>query len=125
VKKTRKHCTAEEKVAILRRHLLEQAPFSQPCDGLGLQPAVFHRWQKGFFGNGLQFFARDFPEFIRIAGMTHVPRAPYQTLYCFTPSILLRWPNPRHSQQSLADAGKIPGWHRIHVRASDRGRPAG
>ncbi len=38
---------AEEKVAILRRHLLEQVPISELCDRQGLQPTVFYRWQKG------------------------------------------------------------------------------
>jgi len=52
VKKPRKHYTAEEKVAILRRHLLEQEPVSKLCDELGLQPTVFYRWQKEFFDNG-------------------------------------------------------------------------
>ena len=37
MKKQRKHYTAEEKVAILRRHLLEQEPVSKLCDELGLQ----------------------------------------------------------------------------------------
>jgi hypothetical protein len=32
MKKQRKHYTPEEKVAILRRHLLEQAPISELCD---------------------------------------------------------------------------------------------
>src|SRR6266403_99538 len=48
LKKQRKHYTAEEKVAILRRHLLEKEPISQLCDELGLQPTVFYRWQKEF-----------------------------------------------------------------------------
>ena len=52
MKKTRKHYTAEEKVAILRRHLLEQEPVSKLCDELGLQPTVFYRWQKELFENG-------------------------------------------------------------------------
>ena len=50
--KQRKHYTPEEKVAILRRHLLEQVPISELCDKHGLQPAVFYRWQKEFFENG-------------------------------------------------------------------------
>ena len=45
MKKTRKHYMAEEKVAILRRHLLEQAPISSLCDEMRLQPTVFYRWQ--------------------------------------------------------------------------------
>jgi transposase-like protein len=56
VKKQRKHYTAEEKVAILRRHLLEQEPVSQLCDQFGLQPTVFYRWQKEFFENGAAAF---------------------------------------------------------------------
>jgi transposase len=56
MKKTRKHYTAEEKVAILRRHLLEQEPISKLCDELGLQPTVFYRWQKEFFENGAAAF---------------------------------------------------------------------
>jgi len=56
MKKQRKHYTPEEKVAILRRHLLEQAPISELCDKQGLQPTVFYRWQKEFFENGAAAF---------------------------------------------------------------------
>ena len=48
MKKQRKHYTPEEKVAILRRHLVEGVPISDLCDELGLQPTVFCRWQKEF-----------------------------------------------------------------------------
>ena len=56
MKKPRKHYTGEEKVAILRRHLLEKEPISKLCDELGLQPTVFYRWQKEFFENGAAAF---------------------------------------------------------------------
>ena len=56
MKKSRKHYTGEEKVAILRRHLLEKEPISKLCDELGLQPTVFYRWQKEFFENGAAAF---------------------------------------------------------------------
>jgi len=56
VKKTRKHYTPDEKVAVLRRHLLNQEPISKLCDELGLQPTVFYRWQKEFFENGAAAF---------------------------------------------------------------------
>ena len=46
MRKERKHYTAEEKVAILRRHLLDKVPVSDLCEELGLQPTVFYRWQK-------------------------------------------------------------------------------
>ena len=56
MKKPRKHSTPEEKVAILRRHLLEQEAVSKLCDELGLKPTVFYRWQKEFFENGAVAF---------------------------------------------------------------------
>lgn len=56
MKKARKHYAAEYKVAILRRHLLEQKPVSKLCDELGLQPTVFYCWQKEFFDNGAAAF---------------------------------------------------------------------
>jgi len=52
VKQTRKHYTPDEKVAVLRRHLLNQEPISKLCDELGLQPTVFYRWLQEFFENG-------------------------------------------------------------------------
>ena len=56
MKKQRRHYTPEEKVAILRRHLLEKEPISTLCDELGLRPTVFYRWQKEFFENGAAAF---------------------------------------------------------------------
>jgi transposase len=52
----RKHYTGEEKVAILRRHLLDKVPVSDLCEEHGLQPTVFYRWQKEFFENGAAAF---------------------------------------------------------------------
>jgi transposase-like protein len=54
---SRRHFTAQEKVAILRRHLLEKTPISDLCDQLGLNPTLFYRWQKEFFENGHAAFA--------------------------------------------------------------------
>jgi transposase-like protein len=56
MKKDRKHYMAEEKVSILRRHLLDKVPVSELCEELGLQPTVFYRWQKEFFENGAAAF---------------------------------------------------------------------
>ncbi len=61
MKKQRNHYTPEEKVAILRRHLLDKEPISQLCDELGLQPTVFYRWQKEFFENGAGAFQQKKP----------------------------------------------------------------
>ena len=56
MKKQRKQYAPEEKVAILRRHLLQKEPVSKLCDEVGLQPTVFYRWQKEFFENGAAAF---------------------------------------------------------------------
>ena len=56
MRKQRKHYTAEEKVAVLRRHLIDNEPVSKLCDQLVLQPTVFYRWQKEFFENGAAAF---------------------------------------------------------------------
>ena len=61
MRKQRKNYTAEEKVAILRRHLLDKEPISKLCDELGLQPTVFYRWQKQFFENGAAAFEQKAP----------------------------------------------------------------
>ncbi len=58
MRKPRKNYTAEEKVAILKRHLVEKTPVSDLCDELGLNPNVFYNWQKLFFENGAAAFAR-------------------------------------------------------------------
>ena len=52
MRKQRRHFTAEEKIAILRRHLIDKVPVSDLCDEHGLQPTVFYRWQKDLFENG-------------------------------------------------------------------------
>jgi hypothetical protein len=51
MRKERKHYTAEEKVAVLRRHLLDKVPVSDLCEELSLKPMAFYRWQKEFFEN--------------------------------------------------------------------------
>lgn len=56
MKKQRKRYTAEEKVAVLKRHLLEQVPVSDLCEETGIHPTVFYRWQKDFFENGAGLF---------------------------------------------------------------------
>lgn len=52
----RKHFTPEEKVSILRRHLIEKVPISTLCEEAGIQPSLFYTWQKQFFENGAAAF---------------------------------------------------------------------
>ncbi len=54
--KARSNHTPEEKVAILRAHLLDDVPVSNLCDEHGLYPTLFYRWQKQFFENGTAAF---------------------------------------------------------------------
>jgi transposase len=48
----RRHFSGPEKVAALKRHLVEKVPVSDLCDELGITPNLFYRWQKEFFENG-------------------------------------------------------------------------
>src|SRR5512139_1414379 len=53
----RKNYSPQEKVAILKRHLVERVPVSDLCDEHGLHPTVFYRWQKEFFEKGAMAFS--------------------------------------------------------------------
>ncbi len=55
----RKRFTAEEKVKLLRLHLVEKEPVSDICDRHGLNPNVFYHWQKQFFENGTAAFEQS------------------------------------------------------------------
>ena len=55
----RKHYSAQDKVAILRLHLLEKKPVSDLCDQYGMHPSQFFRWQKEFFENGAAAFENN------------------------------------------------------------------
>lgn len=57
MKRTRRKFSGQEKVAILRRHLLEHVPISEVCEQAGIQPTQFYEWQKRFFENGATAFA--------------------------------------------------------------------
>jgi transposase len=52
----RRHLTPQEKIAALKRHLLEGVPVSTVCDQLGIAPTMFYRWQKEVFENGHTVF---------------------------------------------------------------------
>ena len=54
----RRKFTGEEKMAILRRHLVEKMPVSDVCDQAGINPTLFYRWQKELFENGAAAFSR-------------------------------------------------------------------
>jgi len=63
MRKKRHNYTPEEKVSILRRHLVERIAVSDLCDEYQLQPTTFYLWQKQFFENGAAaFVSNDRPQ---------------------------------------------------------------
>jgi transposase len=54
----RKHVNADQKVAILKRYLVEKTPISDLCDEYGIQPSQVYQWQKVLFENGAAAFER-------------------------------------------------------------------
>jgi len=54
----RKHLTPDQKVAVLKRYLVEKAPISDLCDEYGIQPSQVYQWQKVLFENGASAFER-------------------------------------------------------------------
>lgn len=55
-RKPRRSYSPAEKVAILRRHLIEKTPVSALCEEHQLNPNVFYLWQRQFFENGAAAF---------------------------------------------------------------------
>ena len=59
MRKKRKTYTPDEKVGIIRKHLVDGVAVSDLCDEHGLHPTVYYRWQKGFFEGGAAAFAKE------------------------------------------------------------------
>jgi transposase-like protein len=55
-KKSRKYYTPEEKIALLRKHLVEKVAVSQICEEQGLQVSLFYAWLRQFFEKGAVVF---------------------------------------------------------------------
>ena len=54
--KKRCHFTAEEKVALIRKHLIDKIPISELCDENKITASRFYGWMKIFFDNGKDAF---------------------------------------------------------------------
>jgi transposase-like protein len=50
-KRHRRNRSTEEKVAILREHLVDKTPVSDVCEKNELQPSVFYQWQRQVHDN--------------------------------------------------------------------------
>jgi len=55
----RRHFSPEDKIKILRQHLLEGQPISEVCQKHQIIPTQFYQWQKTFFENGAAAFAKQ------------------------------------------------------------------
>ena len=54
----RRHFSPQQKVAIVKAHLVDGVPISDLCDRHHIQPAQFYQWQKQLFENGSVAFER-------------------------------------------------------------------
>ena len=54
----RRHFSPQDKVKILREHLVDRKPISEVCEKHQIQPTLFYNWQKTFFENGAAAFER-------------------------------------------------------------------
>jgi len=56
--RSRRHFTAQEKAAVVKRYLVDKTPVSDLCDELGLQPTQVYAWQKQLFENAAAAFTK-------------------------------------------------------------------
>jgi transposase-like protein len=54
---TRKKYTAEQKVKIVREHLVNRVPISELAARYGINPTLIHNWQKQLFEGATETFA--------------------------------------------------------------------
>ena len=52
----RRHFSGEDKVKILRMHLVEGKAVSALCEEHKINPSLFYQWQRTFFENGSRAF---------------------------------------------------------------------
>ena len=52
MKKERRHWSADDKIKLLRLHLIEKQAISKICDEASLSPTQFYAWQEQLFTNG-------------------------------------------------------------------------
>lgn len=50
-KRARRHFSAEQKTAILKRLMVDKVPMSDLCEEYKLQPSVVYQWQRQMFEN--------------------------------------------------------------------------
>ena len=56
--KRRKNHTAEQKLAMIKEHLVNKVTVSEICEKYEVAPSVFYRWQTELFEHGAHSFDR-------------------------------------------------------------------
>lgn len=63
MKKERRHWSADDKIKLLRLHLIEKQAISKICEDASLSPTQFYAWQEQLFTNGgLAMVSKRVPE---------------------------------------------------------------
>jgi len=63
LKKERRHWSADDKIKLLRLHLIEKQAISKICEDASLSPTQFYDWQEQLFTNGgLAMVSKRVPE---------------------------------------------------------------
>ena len=62
--------SGDEKIAMLREHLLEGAKVSDLCQHREVEPSLFYRWQKQLFENGASVLERGEGKMVKGASNT-------------------------------------------------------
>ncbi len=55
----RRTFSPEQKVLIIKEHLLEKRSISDICDTHGIHPNQYYQWQRMFFENGDSSFSKE------------------------------------------------------------------
>lgn len=58
----RRRFTAQEKVRVLKRHLVDKEAVSEICEKEGIQPTQFYNWQKQLFEGAAALFEGQAPK---------------------------------------------------------------
>ena len=58
-KRKRRRFSAAEKVASVRRHLVDGEEISALCEELTIHPTMFYEWQRRFFEHGTKAFEAE------------------------------------------------------------------
>ena len=56
---SRRQFSPQDKIKILRQHLLDKIPISEVCEKHQITPTQFYQWQKIFFDNGAAAFCKS------------------------------------------------------------------